>query len=75
MDQNITLIIYNYLHQLKTIELKNEMMKNIKMSFILKTKINGNKYENTKDTKEKEIDIINKHLSSNFYRKKLYKLL
>jgi hypothetical protein len=72
MDQNITLIIYNYLHQLKTIELKNEMIKDIKMSFILKTKINGNKYENTK---EKEIDIINQYISSTFYRKKLYKLV
>jgi hypothetical protein len=70
MDQNISLIIYNYLHQLKTTELKNEMIKNIKMSFILKTKINGNLYENTK-----EKEIINQYLSCDFYKKKLYKLL
>ena len=72
MDQNITLIIYNYLHQLKTTELKKELMKNLKMTFILKTKINGNTYENTK---EEEIDIINKYLSCDFYKKKLYKIL
>lgn len=74
MDQNITLIIYNYLHQLKTTELKKELMKNLKMSFILKTKINGNSYKNINNIKE-EIEIINQSLSCDFYKKKLYKLL
>lgn len=68
---DIELIIYRYLHELYTLELRKELVKNIKTSFIYKLKWKGNiNYD-----EEYEKVILDKNVSSLYFKNKLHKQL
>jgi hypothetical protein len=67
----VELIIYKYLHELYTTELKKELIKNIKTSVIYKLKWKGNiDYDDEYDRV-----ILDKNISSLFFKNKLHKQL
>lgn len=68
---DIELIIYRYLHELYNLELKKELVKNIKTSFVYKLKWKGNiDYD-----EEYDRVIVDKNLSSLYFKNKLHKHL
>jgi len=68
---DVELIIYRYLHELYTLELRKELMKNIKTSFIYKLKWKGNiDYD-----EEYDKIILDKNVSSLYFKNKLHKQL
>jgi|LauGreDrversion4_2_1035121.scaffolds.fasta_scaffold00332_11 hypothetical protein len=68
MDQNVFNIIYRYVHELKTQDLKKELLTNIKKYFVFKMILDGCKYIKN----EKELGNI-QLLSCKYYKKLLEK--
>jgi hypothetical protein len=68
MDQNVFNIIYCYVHELKTQDLKKELLMNIKKYFVFKMTLEGCKYvKNEKELKNIQL------LSCTYYKKLLEK--
>ncbi len=67
----VELIVYKYLHELNTIELKKELLRNMKTSFIYKLKWKGNiDYDSEYDQV-----ILDKNISSLYFKNLLHKHL
>ncbi len=69
MDPNVITIVYRYLHELNTQDLKKELLRNIKTFFILKLKISGLYSKNQKDYEQ-----MDKLLTSKYHKNLLYNL-
>lgn len=70
MDPNVITIVYRYLHELNTQDLKKELIKNIKTFFILKLKVNGLRYSKN----QQDYEQMDKLLTSKYHKTLLYNL-